>query len=263
MREKASAVRERRAPAIGEAPTTTVLKSYLRPLVVAVIAGAFLALIGALGTGDSPLVSRLVYWIGLSSLGAVLGTTVALTVDRLWPGLDSTWWRALAIVTVLTPLFTVLVWVAGGRTPLTLQVAATYFGITLVMTAGMTALMTLATRPTIQTHAAPPEAPPPRFLERLPPRLRGSEIYAVEAEDHYLRLHTSKGQDLILLRLCDAVAELEGIEGAQTHRSWWVAKAAVRDARRGDGRATLTLTSGVEAPVSRAYARMLRKAGWY
>ncbi len=230
---------------------------------VAVIAGAFLALIGALGTGDSPLVSRLVYWIGLSSLGAVLGTTVALTVDRLWPGLDSTWWRALAIVTVLTPLFTVLVWVAGGRTPLTLQVAATYFGITLVMTAGMTALMTLATRPTIQTHAAPPEAPPPRFLERLPPRLRGSEIYAVEAEDHYLRLHTSKGQDLILLRLCDAVAELEGIEGAQTHRSWWVAKAAVRDARRGDGRATLTLTSGVEAPVSRAYARMLRKAGWY
>jgi hypothetical protein len=37
------------------------------------------------------------------------------------------------------------------------------------------------------------------------------------------------------------VAELEGIEGAQTHRSWWVAKAAVRDAKRGDGRATLTL----------------------
>jgi hypothetical protein len=222
VRETAAAVRERRAGAIGEAPTITLLQSYVRPLVVAVVAGAFLALIGALGTGDAPLILRLAYWIGLSVLGALLGTTTALIVGRLWPGLGSTWWRALVIVAVLTPLFTALVWFAGGRTPLT-----------------------------------------PRVLDRLPPRLRGGEIYAVEAEDHYLRLHTSKGQDLILLRLSDAVAELEGVEGAQTHRSWWVAKAAVRDAKRGDGRATLTLTSGVEAPVSRAYARTLREAGWY
>jgi DNA-binding LytR/AlgR family response regulator len=85
----------------------------------------------------------------------------------------------------------------------------------------------------------------------------------VEAEDHYLRLHTSRGQDLILMRLSDAVAELEGIEGAQTHRSWWVAKAAVEAARRGDGRATLQVKGGVEAPVSRAYAKALREAGWF
>ncbi|MFX8624480.1 LytTR family DNA-binding domain-containing protein, partial [Acinetobacter baumannii] len=83
--------------------------------------------------------------------------------------------------------------------------------------------------------AAPAGAPPPRFLERLPLKLRGAEIYAVEAEDHYLRLHTSRGSDLILMRLSDAIVELEGLEGARTHRSWWVAKGAVRDAKRGDG----------------------------
>jgi hypothetical protein len=94
VREKASAVRERRAPAIGEAPTNTpipaFLQSYLRPLVVAVVAGAFLALIGALGTGDMPLASRLAYWIGLSVLGAVLGTTVAQRHRQAvaGPGLD-------------------------------------------------------------------------------------------------------------------------------------------------------------------------------
>ena len=239
------------------------LRSYLRPLAVAVVAGVFLALVGALGTSDTPLVPRLGYWIGLSTLGAVLGTTVAQAVGGLWPGLASTWWRALIIIVVLTPLFTVLVWLAGGRSPLTPRVAATYFGVTLLMTSGMTALMTLATRRPVETHAAPPEAPPPRFLERLPPRLRGGEIYAVEAEDHYLRLHTSKGQDLILLRLSDAVAELEGIEGAQTHRSWWVAKDAITEAERGNGRATLTLTNGAVAPVSRTYARALRAAGWF
>lgn len=231
---------------------------------MAIVAGAFLAVIGALGTGELPLIYRLAYWVGLSVAGSVLGTLVSAGVDRLWPSLaTSTWRRSVVIVLALTPPIAVLVWIAGGRHPLTPRVVTAYLGFTLVLSTAMMALMTLAARRLIETHAAPPEAPPPRFLERLPPRLRGSEIYAVEAEDHYLRLHTSKGQDLILLRLSDAVAELEGIEGAQTHRSWWVAKAAVQDAKRGDGRATLTLTNGVEAPVSRAYARTLREAGWY
>ena len=84
----------------------------------------------------------------------------------------------------------------------------------------------------------------------------------MESEDHYLRLHTSQGQDLILMRLADAVAELEGIEGAQVHRSWWAAREAIAEARRGDGRATLTLKDGSEAPVSRTYAKLLRERGW-
>ena len=65
------------------------------------------------------------------------------------------------------------------------------------------------------------------------------------------------------MRLADALAELDGLEGAQTHRSWWVAKAAVTDARRSDGRGALTLKNGVEAPVSRSYAAALREAGWF
>ncbi|MNY80677.1 LytTr DNA-binding domain protein [compost metagenome] len=65
------------------------------------------------------------------------------------------------------------------------------------------------------------------------------------------------------MRLSDALKELEGLEGAQTHRSWWVAKGAVRGVTRGEGRATLTLDGALEAPVSRRYARALREAGWY
>jgi DNA-binding LytR/AlgR family response regulator len=64
------------------------------------------------------------------------------------------------------------------------------------------------------------------------------------------------------MRLSDAIAELEGIEGMQVHRSWWVSREAIRAARRGDGRAILTLPDGAEAPVSRTYARELREKGW-
>ena len=97
----------------------------------------------------------------------------------------------------------------------------------------------------------------------MPLKLRGAAIRAVQSEDHYLRIHTDRGSDLVLMRLSDALTELEGLEGAQTHRSWWVAKDAVRGVTRGDGRATLTLEGGVEAPVSRRYAKALRDAGWY
>ena len=113
-----------------------------------------------------------------------------------------------------------------------------------------------------ETHAATGDAPP-RFVDRLPLKLKGAEIYAVSAEDHYLRIHTDRGSDLILMRLADAVGELEGLEGAQTHRSWWVAKSAVVEVKRGNGRATLTLSNGLQAPVSRRFSAELREDGWY
>jgi DNA-binding LytR/AlgR family response regulator len=132
----------------------------------------------------------------------------------------------------------------------------------LVVSLGMTAISYLLHRAPTQTHAAEAGDAPPKFLERLPMKLKGAEVWAVEAEDHYLRLHTSKGQDLILMRLADAVRELEGIEGAQAHRSWWVARDAITGAERGDGRATLTLKDGAQVPVSRTYARLQRERGW-
>jgi DNA-binding LytR/AlgR family response regulator len=134
----------------------------------------------------------------------------------------------------------------------------------LLVSLAMNYVNALAGRRPLHTHAlVGPDAPPARLLERLPARLRGAEIHAVEAEDHYLRLHTSKGSDLILMRLSDAISELEGLEGAQTHRSWWVARQAVQGARRLDGRAVLELPGGVKAPVSRRYARVLKAEGWF
>jgi hypothetical protein len=134
----------------------------------------------------------------------------------------------------------------------------------LIITAAVSALIVLLGRAVpIRTMAFEDAAKPVRFLERLPLHLRAGRIIAVQAEDHYLRVHTDLGSDLILMRLLDAVAELDGLEGAQTHRSWWVAKGAVRGASRADGRATLVLEGGLTAPVSRSYGATLREAGWY
>ena len=237
-----------------------------RGLTASAAAGVFLALTGAFGMEGVSLPVRLAYWIGLCLVGALVGTGVNQLIGRDGRADSRPWlFGALVTITITLPL-TVMVWLVSELVfegSLRLMALPGYLVPVFIITAGMTALNFLIQREPQQTHAGPVGAPAPRFLDRLPPRLRGARIHAVEAQDHYLRLHTSKGQDLILLRLSDAVAELEGIEGAQTHRSWWVAREAVETARRSDGRATLTLAGGVEAPVSRAYARALRDAGWF
>ena len=134
--------------------------------------------------------------------------------------------------------------------------------VSALLTTGAWAIERLMQKPLTPPPAQPGATGPPAFVERLPVRLRSAELYAIESEDHYLRVHTSAGQELILMRLADAVRELAGVEGLQTHRSWWVAKHGLADVVKGDGRLVLKLKSGAEAPVSRTYAKAVKEAGW-
>jgi DNA-binding LytR/AlgR family response regulator len=138
----------------------------------------------------------------------------------------------------------------------------------LVIAGAMVAINLLLQRRPPETHAddAPDgtaegvqKAP---ILARLPFRLRSAELYAARAEDHYVRVHTSAGSDLVLMRFADALKELRGIEGAQVHRSWWVARGAVDGSCREEGKLHLVLRGGTKAPVSRTYTRALRAEGW-
>ena len=91
--------------------------------------------------------------------------------------------------------------------------------------------------------------------DRLPPRL-GRTVLCWQMEDNYVRVHTPQGSALVLMSLSQAMAVLEDLEGAQTHRSWWVAREGVAE----DGRnMRLRLSGGLEAPVSRARVGALRE----
>ena len=230
---------------------------------IAAAAGVFLALTNAFGA-TTDLWLRLVYWVVLMIAAGLWAEVCMRTVRRL-PGMEASL-PARFVVSVLIiglPL-TLVVWAVTGwifyGQAYGFDMLPGLVWRVLLITAGMTAIGMALEQKTVTTEAG---EGPPRFFDRLPPRLRGAAIHAVQAEDHYLRIHTDRGSDLILMRLSDAVTELEGLEGAQTHRSWWVARDAVRDVKRGDGRATLTLEGGLAVPVSRRHARALRAAGWY
>ena len=266
MHETTPSLRERTDAAVRASPTAPGWTRLRRTLVVAVVAAVFLAFAGAFGSGDAPWALRFAYWFAVMLAGSLFGSLVAYHVDRRGWLEDRLWLRVALVAVLIAVPFTAAVW-AFTRALFGEAFAAVdllwFFPPVLLVSAVTTAINYLVAETPPETHAAPAGAPPVRFLERLPDKLRGAEVYAVEAQDHYLRLHTSRGSDLILLRLADAVAELEGIEGAQTHRSWWVARAAVISAERADGRAVLTLKDEVTAPVSRTYAKALREAGWF
>lgn len=253
--------------AVGASPTDPITWAAIgRTLAGAVVVGGFLAFTGAFGTDRLPFLMRAAYMIAIALAGATLGIATFRMAARI-PGTGN---RRLAqgLVSGLLMSFpmTVVIWAMGWALPgggAPLRHLPGYYPTTVVTCVLMTLLAVGLHRQAYYARLAVAQPPaPPKFLERLPLKLRGAEVWAVEAEDHYLRLHTSKGQDLILLRLADALDELEGVEGAQVHRSWWVARDAIADARRGDGRATLTLKDGSEVPVSRTYAKIIRDKGW-
>lgn len=239
-----------------------------RGIVIAILAGVVLALTGAFGTGGAPLWLRLAYWTPMMLAGGFWAHMSGLALDRVI-ALDERPWLTVALLSLTATGPIVLMvwgltgWILAGR-PYPLAALPLFIGPVLIITATLSAINVFIARThPVQTHAAAVDAPPSRFPDRLPMKLKGAAIRAVQAEDHYLRVHTDRGSDLILMRMSDALDELEGLEGAQTHRSWWVARSAVTDVARGDGRATLALEGGLRVPVSRRYARALREAGWY
>lgn len=270
LRKPTEPQRETPAKAVGASPIASGYESardLLRNLAVCVAAGVFLALVGALGTDRVPIGTRLLFWVPVMIGGAAIAHFVAMAAMRIPRAGNNIWiFGALLAVMVAIPI-TLLVWAHSGwvlDTNIPVNRLHLLYGPVLLISVAMTAIIIIASQPGRVTHAPAADAAPvrARFMERLPAKLKGAVIYAVSAEDHYLRLHTSKGSDLILMRMSDALSELEGLEGAQTHRSWWVARDAVESSRRDGDKLVLVLKGGVEAPVSRPNVRALRETGW-
>ena len=64
------------------------------------------------------------------------------------------------------------------------------------------------------------------------------------------------------MRLSDSITEASNVEGAQTHRSWWVAKGAVAYIKSLGRTAEIKLKNDKVAPVSRNGLKTLKDLGW-
>lgn len=224
-----------------------------------------LAILGPFGTIDRlGLVQRLVYWlamvVGTYGMGALCATLLRpMLSGRLgqWPGVV-----VLGLITglAIVPVVVVLNWIAFAYLPRGaewIELLGPVLVISLIVTA---VLRTVGTHLRITAPAEPTTATAPALLDRLPLDKRGP-LVALTVEDHYVRVRTRRGEELILMRLGDAIRETAPTRGLQVHRSHWVALDEVESARREGDRAVLAMSTGPEVPVSRANVAAIREAG--
>ena len=232
----------------------------------AVAIGLVLGVTGPFGSQHAyPREVKYAFWMAI----ALTGFGAAVAADRLLPstaGGRKSLPRILAVAAAsAVPLTFFVAWAMGvvrpGRTFSPVQMLALFPYVALVQL--LIAWLTLPDDRTppaalVEQPAAAPEYPP-EFVSKLPAALR-RDILALEAEDHYLRVHTLHGSALVLMRLADAAALIDSRLGLRVHRSWWVAKDGVRALERTSGRAIARLVDGTAVPISRTHLPAARTA---
>jgi hypothetical protein len=232
---------------------------------VALLFGTFLSATGALDTEAAPAPPRLLYWAGLALFALIAAQGLHFLLGRRIPSWDRRLLRALGWGVLVLPCTLVAALTCkllfGGR-PSLAGFSLLLPGIASILAAIQLALLLLDARgdaPVVQVPGRAEQVDRADPLP-LPLPLRGARIEALQAEDHYVRVHTAVGQALIRMRMSDARAALAHFDGVTPHRSWWVARDAAVSLAGEDGRFLLTLLCGLKVPVSRGARKALGPA---
>tara|TARA_R110002073_G_scaffold4321_2_gene28518 strand:- start:2869 stop:3696 length:828 start_codon:yes stop_codon:yes gene_type:complete len=250
--------------------------------------GVFFAVTGVYGIDQAPGGLRFVYWGVVMVAGGVVVILVETLYARYAPAALQGGWISLAVVAALATIPQGLIVAVfegalfGPRNDVTevtsFPVAWINVGFIVLPMIALLRLLRLALAPDLVAMAADTgsaendqigavsladKSPPAALGEKLPASLRQAELLALQAEDHYVRIHTSAGSDLVLIRFADAMKLVENRAGFRLHRSWWVSAASLCGARFSRGSGEAELSGGLKAPISRTYAPQLRRAGLF
>jgi len=237
--------------------------------------GLLLGLMGPFGTYAMPTGIRLIYWVSFILVGYLLFRPVSFVANWL-SDISQIPIAAATLIAVSVSAFplTIIIAIAIGgfsfaNNPmlqdgfglLYLQVAAIGIGIFLLMRLLFGRDPASASEPAAPSRGETDLTPQCRLHNRLPSSF--GPILALGVEDHYVRVFRDDGRsEMLLMRLSDAIAETDGIDGLQVHRSWWVANAGVRRSRRDGRNVILLLDNGMEVPVSRNNIAAIRAKDW-
>lgn len=162
-----------------------------------------------------------------------------------------------------TCLITVLVW-ASGKLPIfrgtSSEVAfSEAFAYVALISAAVVSIRAIVVT-SIGKRTGISDRFEPRLAQRLPEGAC-NYIMHLSVSDHCVNVCTSQGPQSIRMRLCDAIDEMEGVDGFRVHRSHWVARDAIKTAECEQGRVFLRLNNGTRVPVSRNYRPVLEESG--
>lgn len=228
-----------------------------RPVMVGIVgAGLILGISGPFETlGAIPAMPRVLYWLWVVAVSYGIGTVFSMTAHRWFSSsllalLVSVVSIGLAVALILVLMNRVLFGPIYGSWAHLLEM----FGMVTLISAIVEVSGAL-----LRSGNKEPVGRPP-LLKRLPFEKRG-DLVSLSAEDHYVRVVSTKGAELVLMRLSDAMGEVGDTPGLQVHRSHWVALQQVSSVERNGDRGKVTLNNGEVIPISRSFLPDVRKAG--
>ena len=236
-----------------------------RHAVAAIMLGLFLSFLGPFGSQSAMSPGpRTFYWLGLVGVGYLLALAGFKLIGSR-PRQPLVRVIAVAALSALPQTFVVswaLVLVRPGRIITFANLPMLFLAVIAVQAIIVILAAWIESRPVNGPAPLATEEEAGRQARgRLARSLRG-DLIALEAEDHYVRLHHPSGSTLILHRFSDALAEVDPLAGLQVHRGWWVANGAVVGTFMRAGKRWLMLRNGMEIPVSRTHLRRVIEQDW-
>ncbi len=225
------------------------------------------AIIGPFGTFERmTLATRMVYWaITMTGSWAISVTTIAVFNHMpIFARLNSHLRLALACFTASLPIALFLRFLLPYFSPnIEISILVHYlYALPLTLAFGFLATMVLSAHN--KSHTSADDEANKKLnellLHRLSPKNRGPVKY-MTMEDHYVRVTTTRGEELVLMRMGDAVSAASCLPGVRIHRSHWVNSQFAQDTRKEAGRTLIVMDDGKQLPVSRTYQKDARAAG--
>jgi hypothetical protein len=250
------------AAALDRAPSRPLV-SALYWIGGAILVGAVLAALGPFGTYlNDGAGRRLGYWIASTLLGVTLYGSAFRVCKSLVPAGSIVWWSLLCGASLLASVPQTLLTRAGAfwLWPELARLSLPFW-LWYLQTATIGLLATLGTAFWLcRTGASSLESSPVPAHDAVSPAL-GTNVLALQMEDHYVRVHRPTGSELLLMPLSQAIGATRA-KGLQIHRSWWVAEEAVVAVEGTPRSMRVRLSNGAVAPVARSAVIRLKAAGW-
>ena len=229
-------------------------------LVVWVATTFIVSMAGPFGTYEAlTLPVRASYWGGIIAASMV----IALFLRVLWRIIikgDPAWLEDLLVVSSLAIVFGPMVATINSAVWPTNTDLVGWSAISAVTFA--IGVVTIGSRRLIQRDVAGMDkSRRDRLLDRVEAP-SGARLTRVYSDNHHIRVITSDGSEhRLLMRLRDAVDEIDVEPGFCVHRSHWVAKALITGVKTAEGREVVELPCGNTIPVGPKYRANLIEAG--
>lgn len=227
-----------------------------RKLLVFLVLVSGFTILGPFGTYEIlDIWERLIFWsLIITSIGALMHFSIVLALEgRMFAPVPRYVRIALGVAVAAVPSVALILFFTAYFFPAPVGANSFPFLWAQVAAIGVVVGVVEYPPPAQPTGLTPSHPLIQTKLHRRLPEGVSHDIISLTVRDHYVEVTTTTGFHTLLMRLSDAVEELDGLPGERLHRSHWAAAAHLKGVTRRGQKRVAILSDARELPVSKSY----------